>query len=294
MKDKICLVSDGASDVTVADAKKRGIILVPFFVIDVERGEDLLLNADELYAMMLANPQKKFKTGCPSVDTYYQIFNENVKQGKKVICVCITNAFSGSFSSATTAKNMVLEKHPEAMIEVVDSQMNSVLEGELVFSIADMIDEGMDFEEILRRVQKLIPTGQIMFSVGNLDYLRYGGRIGLLKSLVAKTLSVKPIIIMRDGDIVSGGFGLGVKMALSRILEMVKSHFQKIGEKIENFRFCVGYGCDKEQGVQFLQRVRSFFGMGEEVSINQIGLTSAVHVGPQTVGVCFIKKYQLV
>lgn len=294
MKDNICLVSDGASDISVSDAKNRGIILVPFFVTDVESGEDLLLSADELYAMMLESPQKRFKTGCPSVDTYHQIFEENVKQGKKVICVCITNAFSGSFSSATTAKNMIIEKYSDAKIEIVDSMMNSVLEGQLVFSIADMIDEGMKFEEILNRIQKLIPTGQIMFSVGNLDYLRYGGRIGLLKSLVAKTLSVKPIIVMKDGNIVSGGFGLGVKMALSRILDMVKSHFQKIGEKLENFRFCVGFGCDREQGIQFLQRVKDTLGLGDEVALNQIGLTSAVHVGPQTVGVCFLKKYQLV
>lgn len=295
MNNKIKLITDGASDISPQKLKERNINQVPFYVIDVEIGEDTLISADELYGKMVEDNHRRFKTGCPSIDDYYKVFEKAVKDDNQVICVCITQAFSGSFNSATTAKASILEKYPNAEIEIVDSKMNTVLQGQLVLSISDMIKEDMKFEDILSKVEKLIPTGQIMFSVGTIDYLRYGGRIGLLKSLVAKTLSVKPIIVMKNGDISLGGFGIGVKMALNKVIEGVKSHFHKIGESIKNFKFIVGYGYDKEQGIIFLERCKQMLEISDEdISFDQIGSTSAVHVGPHTIGIGFLKKYSLV
>lgn len=51
----------------------------------------------------------------------------SVEAGIPIICCCITTFFSGSYNSAfaSSAKDMILEDHPDAKITVINSLQNS-------------------------------------------------------------------------------------------------------------------------------------------------------------------------
>lgn len=293
MTNKIKLIADAACDLMQNDYKD--IDIVDFLIYDATNDEEVNAKCvDELYQEMM-HSEKIYKTACPTIDTYYQKFVENEKNGYATICVCITSKFSGSYNSATIAKMQALESYPNAKITVVDSKGNSALQLLLVLAIHKMINAGFSYELILSNIDKLIPTGKIMFTVETVDYLKKGGRIGKVSAFVATALNLKPIIVMRDGDIGLGGIAFGVKRTLIKVLELVKSHFEKEGENIKDYHFAVGYSSDIKAGENFLKQAIEYLKISEDdVVFNQIKECSAVHTGPNTLGLAFIKKFNMV
>ena len=84
---------------------------------------------------------------------------------------------------------MVKDEYPEARITVIDSRVNTVLQGLNVLEACRMRDMGLDYEEIIERILPIRETGRIFFTIGSIDYLRHGGRIGKLAGIAAGALS---------------------------------------------------------------------------------------------------------
>lgn len=288
---KIKLISDGACDLNEDELEKFDISVIPFW-INYEN-QSRIMESDELYTMMQENPKMHFKTACASVENFSEEFEKAIKNNQKIICICITSHFSASFESATMAKNDMLKKYPDAEIHIIDSLMCSAQQGLLVLSVANMIKENKPLEKILEDIEKLKKESKIYLTVKNLDYLRAGGRIGKLSSIFLNILAIKPIIIMEDGNIKSGGKAIGLGMALQKILNDIKKWFALTLENIQEFKFAIGYSTDKNLGERFQNdTIRKLNIKKENVSLKQIGCTAAVHTGPETVGIAFIKDYQ--
>ncbi len=288
------IITDGAADITKEEGAKRGIVVVPFYVYSTQDVNRKFADVDELYEEMLKNPKEVFKTACPSPEEYYRKFRAAVDEGKGVFCVTISQKFSGSYSSAVLAANMIAEETPDAKVRVIDSQMNSALQGLFVDEIEKMAQAGLSFQEISRRSDALIPQGKIMFTVGNLDYLRAGGRIGALKYVITKTLSVRPLITMQDGDIKSGGLGIGIHGAMKKVVGNVADYFSRTGFRMEDYSFVVGYGADRTLGEKIRELFyKAFPDWKSELPMKQITEVSAVHTGPSTVGFGFLKKTEV-
>lgn len=288
------IITDGAADITKEEGAKRGIVVVPFYVYSTQDVNRKFADVDELYEEMLKNPKEVFKTACPSPEEYYRKFRAAVDEGKGVFCVTISQKFSGSYSSAVLAANMIAEETPDAKVRVIDSQMNSALQGLFVDEIEKMAQAGLSFQEISRRADALIPQGKIMFTVGNLDYLRAGGRIGALKYVITKTLSVRPLITMQDGDIKSGGLGIGIHGAMKKVVGNVADYFSRTGFRMEDYSFVVGYGADRTLGEKIRELFyKAFPDWKRELPMKQITEVSAVHTGPSTVGFGFLKKTEV-
>ena len=104
---------------------------------------------------MVDHPDVFPKSSMPSVDDFYHAFEKSAKENIPVICICITKKFSGSLQSATVAKGMIEEKYPQAKITVIDSTINTVLQGLFVLEACRLRDMGMDYEEI---IEKILPV----------------------------------------------------------------------------------------------------------------------------------------
>ncbi len=287
----IQIVTDGAADITKEEGLKRGITVIPFYVYNERNIDAAFSGVTELYEEMVKKPKDIFKTACPSPEEFIKPFREAIERGMGVICVTITQKFSGSYSSAVLARAQILEEFPNAKICVIDSQMNSALQGLFVNEIEKMARADLSFDEIVARAETLIPNGKIMFTVGNLDYLRTGGRIGALRYVITKTLSVRPLITMQDGDIKSGGLGIGVHGAMKKVVSNVADFFARTGDNMEDYNFVVGYGADRSLGERIAELFRKAFPQfSGELPIRQITEVSAVHTGPSTVGFGFLKK----
>lgn len=144
-----------------------------------------------------------------------------------MLCICITTKFSGSYNSAVNARNMLLEDYPDAKIEVIDSTLNTVEEGIFVREAARMKAAGLSLEESVQALERIKSTGRIIFTVGSLDYLIHGGRIGKVLGGAVNMLGIKPMIVMQDGEIFSSGMARGRKKSIDKLLVQIKEHFTK-------------------------------------------------------------------
>ena len=129
--------------------------MVPFYVsFDGETyvKEKEELDVREFYQKMVDHPQVFPKTSMPSVQDYYDVFEPLVKEGTAVICICITQKFSGSMQSATTAKDMILEEYPDAKITVIDATVNTVLQGLFVLEACRLKDQGLEYDRIIETI----------------------------------------------------------------------------------------------------------------------------------------------
>lgn len=291
------IITDGSCDLGQEIPQQNGIKVVPFYVTFDGRNykkEIEEIGVREFYQQMVDNPDKFPKSSLPSVQDFVEAFTPYAKEGKDIICLCITVKFSGSYNSARTAAATIKEEYPEVKIEVVDTTVNTVLQGLLVLETVRMQKAGLSFVETVAQIERIKTSGRIIFTVGNYEYLIHGGRIGKVMGNAASTLGIKPLIMLREGEIFPTGISRSRKKALKRLIEQTRDHFNKIGESPDDYQIVVGYGYDYEEAASFRDELLSSlktYSEIESIEIFQIGATIGVHTGPYPIGLGLIRKY---
>ena len=289
------IITDGSCDLPLELVKQLDIDVIPFYVsIDgINHQKEIIdLGVRDFYQFMIDNPKVFPKTSMPSIQDYIDVFEPIIKNEEDVICICITTKFSGSYNSAMNAKNMLLDKYPDAKIEIIDATVNTVLQGMLVEEAVVKKNTGATFEETVNLVKE---TGRIFFTINGMDYLVHGGRVGKLSGIAAGALGIKPLILLKEGEIFNNGLTRGRKKSKQKIVEQIISYFKDNELDINEYRFCIGFGYDKEEAIEFkeqfiksLEQLSASF--NDEIPIRQIGATIGVHTGPHPLGVGLLKK----
>ena len=140
-------------------------------------------------------------------------------------------------------------------------------------------------------------TNNIFFTVGNLDYLIKGGRIGKVSGRAANLLGIKPMILFKDGEIFSGGVARGRQKSFEKALEQLMNYLDANGGTPDDYRIIVGYGYDEEEGrrlwMQTRAALRAKYPAAQcEVGLLQIGSTIAVHTGPYALGMGIMRRWK--
>lgn len=296
MQKKIQIISDGSLDLAKELTDKKDILVVPFYVsFDGEnyRKEGEELDVREFYQQMVDHPDVFPKTSMPSVDDYYQVFLPLAKEGTSIICICITTKFSGSMQSANTARDMILEEYPDARLTVIDATVNTVLQGLYVLEACRLRDMGWEYDRIVDRILEIRESGRIFFTIGNIDYLKHGGRIGKLTGLAAGALKIKPLITLKEGEIFNSGVTRNRRKSMEKVVEMLRDYLDERNAKPGEYSFAIGFGYDYGEACEFREMLRELvrerLGI-DEIEIYQIGATIGVHTGPHPIGVGIIRR----
>ncbi len=294
--EKIQIISDGSLDLPREVTARHNIKVVPFYVsfdgVTYQK-EIEELDIRDFYQKMIDHPGVYPKTSMPSVDDYYQVFRPAAEEGTAVICVCITSRFSGSMQSACTARDMIYEDWPGARITVIDATVNTVLQGLYVLEICRMRDLGLDYESIAERALSIRESGRIFFTIGDISYLKHGGRIGKLAGIAGSALKIRPLITLREGEIFSSGLARSRARSLQKVIGLLEDYMDERRVQPGEYSFAVGYGYDYEEACRFREQLRDLvrerLGISEP-GIYQIGATIGVHTGPHPLGVGIIKR----
>lgn len=291
------IISDGSCDLPADMAQEQGITVVPFYVsFDMVnyKKEGVEVNVRDFYQEMVDKQGIYPKSSLPSVQDYADVFLPLAKEGTDIICICITSKFSGSVQSAENAKAIVQEEYPDVRITVIDAQVNTVLQGLFVLEAAKLRREGVPYQECVDRLLAIRESGRIFFTVGSIDYLQHGGRIGKLAGTAASVLGIKPLITLKEGEIFSSGVSRGRKKSKEKVIELLKAYMKERSVARSDYRLCIGFGYDREEA-QALQKdavsALAEYGItAEDLPIFQIGATIAVHTGPYPIGFGILKR----
>ncbi len=292
------VISDSSCDLEADLKEKYNIEVVPFFVSFEEEKyykeiEEIAIR--DVYDKMVSNPKKYPKTSLPSVQNYVDAFMPHIRAGRGVICVCITTSLSGSYNSAVNARDIICEDYPDAKITVINSYGATVYQRMYVIEAAKMQQQGYSYEENVKILQgQMRDTARIFFTVGDLDYLQHGGRIGKLAGLAGSVLNLKPLITLEGGSIDSSGIARSRKKSMAKTIELLKSYFKENKENPVDYEYAVGYGYDMQEGIQYKKQVDEALkemGVEKGADLVQIGATICVHTGPYAIGVGLVKRF---
>lgn len=291
------IISDGSCDLPEAMAREQGITVVPFYVsfdgVNYKK-EGVEVDIRHFYKEMAEKQGVYPKSSLPSVQDYADVFLPLAKEGIDIICICITTKFSGSAQSAENAKAIVQEEYPSVRITVIDAQVNTVLQGLFVLEAVRMRREGAAYQDCVDRLLAIRESGRIFFTVGSIDYLQHGGRIGKLAGTAASVLGIKPLITLKEGEIFSSGIARGRRKSKEKVIGLLKDYIKERAVTAKDYRFCIGFGYDYEEAVEF--KKAAVLALGEygvtedDLPIFQIGATIGVHTGPYPLGFGIIRR----
>lgn len=292
----IQIYTDSSCDTPDVILKKHDIIRIPFYVsFDKEHyyKEIEELSIADFYHKLTT--EKIYpKTSLPSVQDYLNHFIDALEKDMDILCICLTAKFSGSFQSAMTAKSILLEDYPDAKIVVFNSYQATSCQGLTVLQGAYMREAGYSLEQIEEKLNVLKDTSRIMFTVGTLEYLQRGGRIGKVSSIAGTMLNLKPLITLKDGELIPYGTIRGRNKALTKVISMVQEYFEQTSESYEDYDFVITTGTSIEESEKMRAELESLIGKKIEYPIFTIGVTIGTNTGPDAVGCCFIKKFSAI
>ena len=218
------------------------------------------------------------KTAAPEPPLYYPIFEDAKRKGEGVIVVAPSGKVSGTVRSAETAA----QEFPSLDIRVVDTLTISCNLGSLVLIADDMAKAGKSADEIVAKLNDMIPRGRIYFLVDTLEYLAKGGRIGGAKKLLAELLEIKPILQVKGGQVESFEQQRTKKRALARLVEVVTEQC-KGGDEAH---LCVLQVEAEKEAESLVQELKAKVPVSE-IPIYRLPPAIVVHAGPKAMGVVF-------
>ncbi len=259
--------------------KQRGIPLIPQIVEfnDVSYHDDKELDTAAFLQKLKASPTLP-KTAAPEPPLYYPIFERARQQKESVIVVAPTGKASGTVRSAQTAA----QEFPDVDVRVVDTQTISCNLGSLVLVADDMAKSGKCADEIVAKLNAMIPCGRLYFVVDTLEYLAKGGRIGGAKRLLAELLEIKPILQIQNGQVEPFEQQRTKKRALARIVEVVAGQC-KGGD---DAHLCVLQVAAEDEAQALAQELKSRVNV-KDIPIYELPAAIVVHAGPKAMGVGF-------
>lgn len=220
----------------------------------------------------------------PSVQSFYEVFENFVQDNHKVVGVFLSSEMSGTYNTATMAKNQVLEKYPHGVIELIDSRSNCMEAGFLVLAAAKAIAEGLGLEEVLNAAYRVLERTRFLFTPHTLDYLKKGGRIGGAGALLGTILQIKPILTVENGKTTVFDKVRTKSRAIERILDVLSQDAQAKGLE----RVVVHHIDNQTEAEAVSEQLKELLNI--EVPVYSIGPVIGVHVGPGTIGVVYQTK----
>lgn len=293
------IISDGSCDLPEALAREKGIHVVPFYVTMDDKNyikENVDISKSDFYKWMVEHKGQFPKSSMPSTADLLEAFEEAARVGEDIICLTITRKFSSCYDVALAAKELLLDEYPERKVAVIDSTVDTVLQGIVVLELCKLRDAGFDLEESVRRLEAILPTGRIFFTVGSLDYLRAGGRIGKLAGVAGALLGIRPLITLKEGEIFPSGITRSRKKSMDMVGRLVTKYVTETFKSPEDYVACIGYGYDYPEGEVFRDVIAQHLasiGHPQELDIYHIGAAISVHTGPYPLGFGIVKKADL-
>ena len=278
------IVTDSTAYLKKELLKEYDITVVPLTVNfpDISFPETEISN-EEFYAMM-DKSEKAPTSSQPSLHELKKAFRQIVEEGHAVLGIFISSVLSGTYNAALTAKAMVLEECPQAIIEIIDSKVTTMQMGYAVLAAARVAGSGSSLQEAIEAALEINRKSRLLFIPKTLEYLRKGGRIGGASALIGTLLQVKPILTLLDGKVVVFDKVRTTEKAWKKILDVFWEDVRKkgIGEVTVHH-----INCD-EEARQIARELESVLGV--KVPAHPIGPVLGLHTGPGTIGLAYYTK----
>ncbi|MFZ2186307.1 MAG: DegV family protein [Streptococcus parauberis] len=225
----------------------------------------------------------KPKTSQINVGTFEVYFKERAELKEPVLYLAFSSVLSGTYQSAVMAREIVLEEHPEAVIEIIDTLAAAGGEALLVLKADQARKSGKNLQETKTLIEGLAPRITSYFLVDDLYHLMRGGRLSKSSAILGSIASIKPILtIASEGTLVPISKVRGRKKAIRELLALAD---------VAEEPLVISYTGGSEQAEKLKATIEAESQVSEIILI-PIGPVIGAHVGPDTLAIFSIGQYE--
>ena len=253
------IISDSSCDIFDLDQRSEDLYFstVPFVITvdDKDYVDKETLDVRELVKAITKN--KKSFTSCPSPAEWIREFGDE----GDVFAVTISANLSGSYNSACTAREMILEQDPERNIEILNSRGTGPSLNMIIYKLCELIDKGLGFEEVRTEIHRFMKDHKLIFALSSYHNLVNNGRMPKIAGIVLGHLGLWGVgIASEEGTIKMKKIAKGGRKTLQVIMGDLK-------ERVADKGCVVISHCENEEFANSLKKAVQNAYSGMEVRI---------------------------
>lgn len=275
---KIKLLCDSMCDIPDDVRVKDFVEMIPLTINIGEREykDGIDFTKEEFYDV-LVNSETLPKTSQVTYIQFKEAFEKYVNEGYDVICITGSSKASGTYQSATMAKNDV-----KGNIYLFDSLFLSLGSGQYVIKACELIEEtDLSAGEIVNELEGLRESVNLFFVPFTLDYLKESGRLPSVVSFVGNMLNIKPICTMENGKSKIVSKVRGTKHIASKLVDMI---LEANNNDLESKTITIGYGSNKEDFEKLKEEIAKRV-KAKKIFITRGGSCICSHTGPEILAI---------
>lgn len=282
---KILIATDSTSGLTIEEANKYGIALLPLSVIvDGKEYRDLYdITTEEVYEY------DKKKANLSTTQPNLGYLEETMKQWKEenydaIICISLAHTFSGTYQAI---KMMGEEIGLSQLIQIDSSIVASPMKHASILA-KKMVDEGHDVDEIILEVNKIFDDTVSFLLPETLDNLKRGGRITGAAAAMSSLLKIKPLLYLerRSGKIEKHS----VHRTENKVFKTIIDEFKKRGVTSDTHMFYIPHAVNLPIVERFIAFMKNDF-PNMEYEILDLPAVLTTHAGIGAFAVQSVLKF---
>jgi DegV family protein with EDD domain len=266
------IVIDSTADFPDAQERFPNWRVVPLYVnFGTQSYKDgVELTAHEFYERLRTSPELP-TTSQPTPGDFAACYAE-LGAYERILSIHLASNLSGTYQSALTAA--------DDRVRVIDSETASVGISLLALAVQRRLERGTTDEEVDALVTRYLAKHGLLFTVDTLEFLARGGRIGKAKAFAGQLMNVKPILSIRDGEVIPLKRVRGNRKAFQEFVDALDT--QTRDEPA--LRVGIAHADAPERLRELEKMVRDLRPQAQIEQETSLGAVIGAHAGPGTVG----------
>jgi DegV family protein with EDD domain len=270
------IVVDSTADFPEARQRFANWRIVPLYVrFGDESFRDYVELEPEAFYERLTAAAETPTTSQPTPGDFLACYRE-LEECERILSLHIAGGLSGTVESARAAARLVGDER----VRVLDSATASAAIAMLGLAIQRRLERGTDDEEVDDLVRRFRREAGLLFTVDTFEYLVRGGRVGRARGWAGELLHVKPILTIREGEVLPVKRVRGNRKAF---LEFA-ARFEEDTTDAPAVRVGIAHADAPERAQALAEMVRERRPAAELELVTTLGPVLGAHAGPGTVG----------
>lgn len=279
----ISVTVDSGSDLPREWSERHGVSVVPLQVTIGDRTylDGIDIDAAGLYERMHGpDATGPVTTSQPTPRAFIDAYEGGLARGAEaILAIYISSQISGTYGTGAAALRGIDGVDGNAL----DSRSGSLGSGLLAVRAVELLDQGMDLEDVVVELERVRDQSNVFFSVDTMEYLLRSGRVSRAKAWLGGMLDLKPILSFSDeGQLVAMGRGRGMDAVRDRVFDMLDERLIEA----KRYRFGISHFAAEEWVLHMVEEIEQRY---EPLEILCGAATAAlgVHLGPGAWGLAY-------
>lgn len=276
LQRKSVIVTDSSCNLSRENVDKYNIKVIPLRIItsEAEYLDGIDISSEEVYALM---DKEVPKTSLPQPEYISNLYENIINEGyTDILHISISSGLSGTYNITNIVADSFRDK---ANIVIVDSKTLSGGLGLMCLRAAELLDSGKSIDEVANILIRQRKNMHGTFVIPTLEYLRKGGRVGLVEGVVGNLLNIKPVVYVNQN---------GVYETLAKARGFAKAKSLMLSTAIEKYKNVlvdayIVHGMEKDIAIEFSEEVKSSLNV-RNMFISILSPVLGVHTGKGLIG----------